>query len=304
VDSGPRLRQIGAWSFFCDIAGQVYAHHNPIVTVAAVAIPRELVKPVRSRLVRAFGGAPVKWKTGKLDGFSKVVSLVVRSKLHVSIAQVHCSDPATWQGYFAQGRDFVKGASIHLPDDPLRSADWVPTAILKTYLLADGFARLTGWIVGERHPWGSGRVEVDLHFITDNDFSDIVTAKTFAERVATTARNAPSILADRGVVPVVKSFCLTEQVEPLLLLPDYLAGVYHHGEPRARLASPVVPADTARAAVAEFRMRHRKIRVDEDEFDGAYPLGWDASGRAVQRTPRRWDRVPGAGQGGFRESDG
>jgi hypothetical protein len=71
------------------------------------------------------------------------------------------------------------------------------------------------------------------------------------------------------------------------LLPDYLAGVYHHAEPRARLARPVVPADDARAAVADFQMRHHTLRVEVDEFDGTYPIGW-VSGRAVPRDRKRW----------------
>lgn len=291
---GPKLRRIGAWTFFCDVAGQVQSAHNPIVTVAAVAIPRDLVKPVRSRLVaRAFAGVPVKWKTGQLGGLSKVVSLVVQFKLHISIAQVHCTDPATWQGYFAQGDAFVEGASRYLPPGQIRRADWMPTVMLKTYLLADAFARLTGWVIGDRRPWGSGPVDVDLHLITDDDFSDRITARTFAERVATAAQNAPSILKDLGVVQVVKSSCLTEQAEPLLLLPDYLAGIYHHAEPRTRLANPVVAPEAARAAVADFQRRHSRLRVQEDEFDGTYPLGWDAAGRPLFPRRRRWHSQPG-----------
>jgi hypothetical protein len=284
----PRRRQIGAWSFFCDSSGQVYADHNPIVTVAAIAIPRETVGTVRSRLVRAFDDPPVKWKVGGLTGLSKVVAVITRFKLHVSIAHVHCTDPATWANFFAQGDEFVRGAQSYLPpDDPLRAADWVPAVMLKSLLLGDGFARLQGWILAGLFPWERGPVTIDLHLITDNDFSDLVTAETYAQRLSMAFKNAPSLPAIRGVVPLVTSRCLTEQDEPLLLLPDYLAGVYHHAEPLARLAKPVVPAAEARAAVADFQMRHRRLRAEFVEFDGTYPMRW-VSGRAVPSDRERW----------------
>jgi hypothetical protein len=53
-------------------------------------------------------------------------------------------------------------------------------------------------------------------------------------------------------VPLVKSLCLT------------------------RLAKPVAPAAAAQAAVADLHTLHSRIRVDEEEFDRAYPVEWEA----------------------------
>jgi hypothetical protein len=54
----------------------------------------------------------------------------------------------------------------------------------------------------------------------------------------------------------VSSVCLTEQDEPVVLLPDYLAGASIITPSRA-LNSPVVSRDTASAAVADFAACHQ-----------------------------------------------
>jgi hypothetical protein len=43
-----------------------------------------------------------------------------------------------------------------------------------------------------------------------------------------------------GVRKTARARLETEEREPLLLLPDYVAGIYHHADPRTRLARPIV----------------------------------------------------------------
>ncbi len=81
---------LGAWTIFCDIAGWVQENpDNPIVTIAAVAMPPETVKKWRAQVLEAFVHAPVKWKAGGVEGWNRILPITTKRDVHVAISQVH-----------------------------------------------------------------------------------------------------------------------------------------------------------------------------------------------------------------------
>src|SRR5947209_775163 len=52
---------LGSWALFCDLSGRVrQTIDNPIITSAAVAVPVDLVRPLRTRMRRLFSGDKMK----------------------------------------------------------------------------------------------------------------------------------------------------------------------------------------------------------------------------------------------------
>ena len=128
--SGPR--QLGSWTLFCDIAGQMSETSDAtVVTLASVAVPRDLVSLARSKLAKAFGERPLKWKTGRLAGMQHAVEVIVWLGLPVAISQIHRGDSVTWVRFFDQARAFnaqaekkVGGREPYLePDAALRMSN-------------------------------------------------------------------------------------------------------------------------------------------------------------------------------------
>ncbi len=110
-----------------------------VVTLASVAVPRDLVRVARSKLAKAFGDRPVKWKTGRLDGLRHAVELIVWLGLPVAISQIHRGDSATWVRFFDQARAFNAQAAKNVGG---REPYLEPDAALRMSLLTHAFAKL------------------------------------------------------------------------------------------------------------------------------------------------------------------
>jgi hypothetical protein len=102
---------LGVGTIFCDVAGWVQENpDNPIVTIAAVAMPPERVKKRRAELINSFEHAPLKWKKGGLRGWERITPILVRPEVHVAVSQVHRAG-AAWEQFYIQGREFARVAA-------------------------------------------------------------------------------------------------------------------------------------------------------------------------------------------------
>ncbi|HEV8676835.1 MAG TPA: hypothetical protein VGX21_22595 [Methylomirabilota bacterium] len=269
-----RLRQIGSWSLYTDIAGQVSRNPgNPVVTVATVGIPKDLVRVVRSRLRRGFQGSPTKWKHGKLAGFQVVEDLVVAHRLQVGVLQIHCADPERWRSYYEQA-DRVAAEVTRRTGKPLPFLDG--DTALRMFLFTQSSAGVVGRILRARAPWGSRAVQLELEMVVDTDLPTEDSRRWYERFVAEwpeSSRESSRLITELNVHPVATARFQTEEQEPLLLLADYIAGLYQHADPRTALMAPVVSADAASLAVAQLRARHAdRLYENPEEFEGRYPM--------------------------------
>lgn len=274
-----RRVHLGSWTFFCDISGRVrQTIDSPIVTTAAVAVPVDLVSTLRTRMRRLFPGDKMKWKYGGLAGLERIVDVLVTHDLALAVYQLHIGDAASWIRYFEQGKEFMSRTG----DD---AAYLQPSMTLRMRLLAGTFAQLFGRMLRARYREEAGSSSVELRIVTDTDFRDEETEEQFCESVLEWSLTS-RLIAELGVHPEVREArCETEQSEPLLLLADYIAGVYHHADPRTNLEDPVVSAEEASAAVLDLRRRlevGRLLFENPEDFHDEYPLEY-RGGRTVRR---------------------
>ena len=230
---------------------------------------------------KLFPGEETKWKYGKLSGLGKVIDVLVAHGLAVGVYQLHIADPATWSRYFQQGKEFVRQAARQMKEVP---AYLQPSMTLRMRLLGGAFAQLVGRLLRARYREGVAS-SVELEIVVDTDFRDEETEEQFCESVRDWAPTS-RLIVQLGVRPQVRMVrCETEHNEPLLLLPDYIAGVYHHADPRTRLGHPVVTPDQASAAVQGLRDRlvlGQLLYEHPEDFDAEYPLDHQG-GQVVRR---------------------
>jgi len=219
--------------FFSDLSGQVSAKlFNPIITAVVVAIPQDVARLVRTRVRRRL---PTKWKSGGLAGLRTCVDLLVNHRLRCAVSQLHVGNEAKWADYFNAGEVFRRTA-LEKVSEPLHYLQ--PELVLRMELLMRPGAHLLGSLRRARHRDTSEKYLVDIEIVTDTDLRTQDTEEHFRLAMLQwpTISRVQHIL---GLHPTVRDArCETEQAEPLLMLPDYLAGIYQHADPRTHLGQP------------------------------------------------------------------
>jgi hypothetical protein len=288
-----RERFLGRWEIFCDIAGQVSrSPENEIVTVAATAIPSEIDKSLRRTLTRVFNGKPVKFKHGRLEGLRKVVDVICAFRIPTAVVELHIADRARWKQFYEDADNFVREAQdVSNVSLPFASGDMA----MRMQLLGRCQAGLSGGLLRlRRHKRGETAV-IELAVCVDTDIRGDETVAQFVETMEQW-QHTTRLPAELGVTPkILGTRCVTEQAEPLLLLPDYVAGMYHHADPRTSLSAPVVTREEASKLVEALRQRLRNgIALFETtpEFSIGYPLRHDKNGD----TQIRADSLPSEGE--------
>ena len=276
--NGRRAAHLGSWAIFSDLSGQVMPNlFNPIITAAAVAVPQEIVGLVRTQVRRR---VPTKWKNGGLTGLTASADVIVKHHLRYAVSQLHVADDTKWQTYFKEGTAFHREA-LDKVGTPMHFLQ--PDLVLRMELLTRPVASLLGRLLQAVYSETIDEYTVDIEIVADTDLRTQDTEAHF--RLA--MLQWPRITRVRlilGLYPTVRDTrCETEQAEPLLMLPDYLAGVYQHADPRTVLGQPVVTREEASAGVSELRRRAGTL-LFEDSFDflDVYPLAHDEEGRVVQ----------------------
>ncbi len=125
---------------------------------------------------------------------------------------------------------------------------------------------------------------LDIELVLDTDIPNAAARDWFTAWLEQDWPKATRITPELNVYPVVRARFSNEEDECLLLLPDYLAGLYHHADPRARLGAPVAKPEEASRAIHAFRRRHLpRLYEHAEEFDEEYPLDHDRDGNVVDR---------------------
>ena len=215
---------LGSWVISSDLAGRLSAGDaNPLVTVAAVAVPREVQGSLRSRLRRSPGQ---KWKIGKLAGLGTILTHITTGELVVAVLQVNRTT-ADGIGPCRRRRlcwDLEKATRV-------RSREFGGNAVLKAVLLLLPISSALALLINRRGgaALGAPARDIDLEIILDSD----VEARPEREQITETLEHWARIsdLNRHGVAPHVSVRIAREEDEPLLLLlPDYVAGAFHHAD--------------------------------------------------------------------------
>lgn len=239
---------------FGDIAGQVTAAHAnaDTVTVACICVPTGALKHVRKRLPSDLP----KWRNALDTHVGEVVDVLIKEALACCVASV---DKTTedWAAFWQDAED------VHARTAALSggSIGYVKAANLVKYLLfAQAATRAftqaikTGAVPAALRKRGSLTITEALVF--DNEIQGEENRDAFAEILRAINAKQP-LVNSLGLKRIISTLQLTtEQAEPLLLLPDYVAGMVQAMKSRAdTLSRSAVTRDATRRSLGRLQ-RH------------------------------------------------
>jgi hypothetical protein len=219
------------------------------------------------------GPVPAKWKEGGQTGLKVVTTLLRSETLPAAVYHVSGISADAWQRYWDESTSFA--AKLRDVTDA-STAFAGPVASNRLNLFARAFARnfqqvlkLRGW----KNPAPPDHPDsVEISAIFDADIQDREAQRVLETTLRDWPKNSRFGRMANLQMALAGTF-RTEQEEPLILLADYLAGLFHHAHPAVRLGKPVIPVDEARRLAAQLKQDLGQRLVEDDEsFDTAYPL--------------------------------
>lgn len=244
---------------YTDISGQVTASsaNADRVTVATVYLPSGGLKAIRKRLPPSFP----KWRDATDTEVEHMVSLILGESLSASAGSID-KTTAEWRTFWEDASDThnkvasIEGGSVGF----LKAATMIKFILFgNASAAALGHAIATGMIprLGAKR----GTLEVEEAVVLDNEIHGNDNRDALVDIWRAINGHQP-LSNSAGVKRTAKTLQLTtEQLEPLLLLADYVAGIVHTSRSRADvlLRSKVSPQA---AAVALLRLQNSGRLVD------------------------------------------
>lgn len=243
-------------TFLADIAGRVTREtlNADRVTVAGVAIPSGAVKFIKKRIPEKLP----KWRDATDSDVELVVDLVLKEALSVSAASIE-KEPVAWEEFW---RDAENAHSRAAPISGRRMSFVKAATVIKYALFGQISSLGTAHAIMDRRlsPPASIRRPLCIReaMIFDNEIQGDDNVEVFQELWE--ARNAHQPLTNiLGIHhEIVGVSLMTEQEEPLLLLPDYVAGLVHFANSNAHVLSASKVTSSAATRLHELLRRSRK----------------------------------------------
>lgn len=230
-----------------DIAGQISAKslNADKVTVGCVCIPSGALKFIRRQIPANFP----KWRDAEDSNVDFIVGLLVRESLSICAASLD----KTTQDWL----EFWEDASeVHIKTASLAggSISFIKPANLIKFMLFSEAATLAfahSLRVGTMPEIRNRNKYVHVHddVVFDNDIQGNDNIDAFADIWRATNSHQPLLNSLRVERTVISLRITSEEIEPLLLLPDYVAGIFQaaNSEADTMSKSKVTPFEVARA---------------------------------------------------------
>jgi hypothetical protein len=249
-----------------DIAGRFHrAGSNLLVTTGGVAIAADRADYVRSLLP---SGLP-KWGQCTLTQAKDVVQIVARECLAVGAVTRDLATPA-WHRFWEDSADHesmlnrVQGGKAGL----LKPANIARTiALIDGAVVASGHAAYLSKAIERAE--ANGPVIIDQTLIFDDELGG--ESREFFMELWNGARPQPRTQAVGVTFKTCDVRMTTEQDEPLLMLPDYVAGL-HHCVQLADAGPNTFPLTASQANECIAPLRTGKLKTGKGSFDLDYRL--------------------------------
>lgn len=247
-------------TLFVDMAGQRSRSlaGSPRVTAAAVALPTADLPGIRERLPNG-----IKWKNITEPMAREVIGLLVRDSVAVAAATVNC-DTEAW------GKALADEQALHsqIASESHANAGWAKLPVVLAYELLSRacWLALAHFLRMNRAPKildPHGLATIECSVVSDEEFSgeeNVDTFKSFWNDEHIPVKKLAA-LGFRVRYPDVN--LTTEQNEPLLLLPDVVAGLVHS----AYLPDPGRVSMPLSHALSQQLLEHLGSLLAVDSFD-------------------------------------
>jgi hypothetical protein len=237
-------------TYLVDCAGRVARDPRGAesVTAAGICLPSGALKHIRCRLPRQLP----KWRDASDDDLLSVVSLL-RQEAFCAVGRVVRKKMPAWETFWSDAE------KVHARVVAL-SGQKLPFIKAATQIRYGLFAEVTATLAGcsistNRFPSDrAGWLQIDETHIYDAEIEGEDNVSTFREIWGVRNANQPLAQSMRLRMEAREIHFANEQDEPLLLLPDYVAGLVHWAHSQAdTLSASRISHDAARTAYAALR---------------------------------------------------
>lgn len=256
-------------TLFSDISGRPSRslEGSTRLTAAAVALSTTELPEIRERLP-----SPIKWKDITQPAAEQFIELLANHSTAIGVASVELDTPA-WHKALLDEQDLHSAIAT----ESRAPAGWAKLPVLLKYdlLMRANLRTLAQLLIGQREKlhWDSrGLAAIECEIVTDEEISgeeNISVFKEFwsEERVPNEALSALGFRVRHPTVTLT-----TEQDEPLLVLPDIVAGLAHsaHMPNPGRIPMPL-PHKLASDLLNPLKAR-QLLAIDCFDFDTDYDL--------------------------------
>lgn len=246
-----------------DIAGRVAreTHGADTVTVGGVCIPTGAISFIRKKIPRDFP----KWRNASDSDIEFILKIILRESLSIS-GIVLRKPPDIWD-FFWNDAETTHAKTSQLSSRTMsfvKAATIIKFALFgKSATLATAHAIKIGGIPNSIHSGKKLLIERSLVFDKEIEGKDNLEA--LISIVEASNLHQPKTNQLGVCVKTVDVKLTTEQQEPLLLLPDYVAGIVHAAHSTVdTLYASNVSYDGARSAQAALLKSKKYIGISED----------------------------------------
>ena len=190
-----------------------------------IAIESGKVDEIREALSIIMGGSAFKWESAYQDipKAKKIFRLMVKRQLTADVLVIQKTQPK-WDEYLKEGEKLYQ-TGVTKAQEAVPYAK--PLETLRQDLYARAIGRLTGLHLRHyKKPLLSSRVvepfTIQINVICDSDFQG--RNKEVFQQIIENMRNLPQTREAFNILPTFDVDIKAEEDEPLLLLPDFLAG--------------------------------------------------------------------------------
>ncbi len=209
-------------TLFLDVAGRFSRNPNYPIVVAGVAVPSNAIDEIRRALLSVTNGRIIKWKesSGEVETIKRIFRTIMKRQLAVFISYMRKHEPE-WSQYWEEGTRLETVMNKLQTPAPYAKAG----VVLRYHVYCHGIASVTGLYLG-RHgasPRPKRTQSLKIQAICDSDIqgeANLQMFKDIFDKAGTLHRTVQATGLDLAFDPTVS----TEQQEPILMLPDHIAG--------------------------------------------------------------------------------
>lgn len=265
---------MASWTFYLDISGRLCREDstNPIITVAGIAIRDSEIDNIRLQI----GENISKWRDASCESADIIFNILCKNRFPVVIYQSLRDSKKSkecWEKFWNTGRQYHRTST----SISKQKIGFIKAAnVYKYFLFTACEARLTALIIkmrGSPTIYGAdGREIIKLSFVLDTDIQGEANQAQFKNNLLRWQEET-KLKTVFNISPSIDSIIFsTEQEEPILLLPDYIAGCFQWSnlQPTNRLKkdSIVNLQECCKSEMGQYFIFYK------EEFNIEYPLSF------------------------------
>jgi hypothetical protein len=274
-------------SVFLDVSGRISRKSNDPIVLGGIAIKTSEVESVREGLLTVTKGQAKKWSDSADDVESaKLIAKFMAKRQLTGQVWIVRKNSAEWNKYWEIG-DEIYEKGVKKAQEAMPYAK--PATTLKFHLYVKVSGRLLGFHLrrhANRLPQKAQWLQkLKITTVCDSDVQGETNIRVF-RRIFEDVGGLPKTETATNLKPIFELFLKTEQEEPLLILPDHLAGFIYSSDAYGQEVTN--NSNNLLQAIKPILSTWPRYALDigEETFKEEYPINLDVFNHVLPKRAR------------------